>query len=71
MKIKNNVITGVLWTLPNPIGIWAAFQLQDKQWFNASILICIIALIEYINVQMLIKSQTESITDCSFPKESI
>lgn len=59
--MKSRVLTGLLWTLPNPIGIWAAFQLQDQNWFNAGILIFIIAIIEYINVQMLIKSQAEEI----------
>ncbi len=61
MKIKTKVLTGFLWTLPNPLGIWTAFRLQDQKWVDAIILILIIAGIEFINVQMLIKSQAEEI----------
>lgn len=61
MKIKTKILTGFLWTLPNPLGIWTAFQLQDQHWMNAIVLIFIIAGIEFVNVQMLIKSQTEEI----------
>lgn len=61
MKIKTKVLTGILWSLPNPLGILIAFQIQEQHWINATILIFIIAGIEYINVQMLIKSQTEEI----------
>lgn len=63
MKLNIKVITGIMWTLPNPFGIWAAFQLQDQHWINAGILIFIIGVIEYCNVQLLIKSQTHDIKE--------
>lgn len=63
MKFNIKVITGLMWTLPNPLGIWAAFQLQDQNWINAGILIFIIGIIEFCNVQMLIKSQTLDIRE--------